>query len=90
MSEAVKTRRDGKVLEITLDRPPVNAIDAATSMALYEAFHTLQTDDDLLIGIVTGAMNAVVLPELAKFYKAGETGRIVDLWQRAMNKALLV
>ncbi len=43
-----------------------------------------------LIGIVTGAMNAVVLPELAKFYKAGETGRIVDLWQRAMNKALLV
>jgi len=55
MSEAVKARRDGKVLEITLDRPPVNAIDAATSMALYEAFHTLQTDDDLLIGIVTGA-----------------------------------
>ena len=43
-----------------------------------------------LIGIVTGAMNAVVLPELAKFYKAGETGRIVDLWQRAMNKALLI
>ena len=43
-----------------------------------------------LIGIVTGAMNAVVLPELAKFYNAGETDRIVDLWQRAMNKALLI
>lgn len=54
MSDVVRTKRDGKVLEITLDRPPVNAIDAATSMALYEAFHELQEDDDLLIGIVSG------------------------------------
>ena len=43
-----------------------------------------------LIGIITGAMNAVVLPELSKFYKAGQTARIVDLWQRAMSKALLI
>jgi len=43
-----------------------------------------------LIGVVTGAMNAVVLPELAKYYKAGELNQIVSLWQRAMNKAILV
>ena len=54
MQSVVRTQRDGKVLEITLDRPPVNAIDAATSMAMYEAFHALQEDGDLLIGIVTG------------------------------------
>lgn len=54
MTDPVKTTRNGKVLEIQLDRPPVNAIDAATSLALYEAFHTLQSDDDLMIGIVTG------------------------------------
>ena len=55
MSEAVRTERRGKVLEVTLDRPPVNAIDDATSMALYQAFRTLQDDDGLMVGIVTGA-----------------------------------
>ena len=54
MDSIVHTERRGKVLEITLNRPPVNAIDANTSMALYEAFHTLQEDDDLLVGIITG------------------------------------
>jgi len=43
-----------------------------------------------LIGVVTGAMNAVVLPELAKSYKAGNLQYIRRLWQRAMNKAILV
>ena len=55
MSEAVRTERRGKVLEVTLDRPPVNAIDARTSMELYQAFRTLQDDDGLMAGIVTGA-----------------------------------
>ncbi len=43
-----------------------------------------------LIGMVTGAMSVVVLPELTKFHKAGRHDRIVELWQRAMNKAILV
>ena len=55
MSEAVRTERRGKVLEVTLDRPPVNAIDDATSMELYRAFRTLQDDDGLMVGIITGA-----------------------------------
>ena len=55
MSDAVRTERRGKVLEVTLDRPPVNAIDDRTSMELYQAFRTLQDDDGLMVGIVTGA-----------------------------------
>ena len=35
-------------------------------------------------------MNAVVLPELAKFFKAGKLNEIRLLWQRAMNKAILI
>ncbi|MBT6202837.1 MAG: enoyl-CoA hydratase-related protein [Alphaproteobacteria bacterium] len=54
MSDAVQTERRGKVLEVTLNRPPVNAIDAATSMELYEAFRMLQDDDSLTVGIMTG------------------------------------
>jgi crotonobetainyl-CoA hydratase len=62
-SEWVKTARRGKVLEITLDRPPANAINHATSVALYDAFRTLRDDDGLLVGIITGGGE--------KFFSAG-------------------
>ncbi len=55
MADAVRTRRDGAVLEITLDRPKANAIDAATSRALSKAFADFQNDDNLRVAIVTGA-----------------------------------
>jgi crotonobetainyl-CoA hydratase len=54
MDQAVKTERRGRVLEITLHRPPANAIDAATSQALGAAFETLQQDDALSVAILTG------------------------------------
>jgi len=31
MNDVVKTRRDGTVIEVTLDQPKANAIDLATS-----------------------------------------------------------
>ena len=33
---AVESRREGRVLELTIDRPPANAIDSQTSRALGE------------------------------------------------------
>jgi crotonobetainyl-CoA hydratase len=53
--DVVRTARRGRVLEVTLDRPKVNVIDAATSVALGEAFRHLQEDDDLSVGIITAA-----------------------------------
>jgi crotonobetainyl-CoA hydratase len=47
--------RRGRVLEITLSRGKVNAIDHATSKALGEAFRTLHEDPELWVGIITGA-----------------------------------
>ncbi|MBK0399889.1 crotonobetainyl-CoA hydratase [Limibaculum sp. M0105] len=55
MTGPVTCCRRGRVLEITLDRPKANAIDAATSRALGEAFRELAEDDGLSVGIVTGA-----------------------------------
>jgi len=46
--------RRGRVLEITLDRPKVNAIDDPTSKELSEAFVTLRDDPELWVGILTG------------------------------------
>jgi crotonobetainyl-CoA hydratase len=43
------------VLVVTLDRPRANAIDVATSHALYEAFARLEDDPLLRVGVVTGS-----------------------------------
>ena len=55
MTENVKTERRGKVLELTLDRPPANAMDEATSEALSQTFCEFRDDDSLLVCLVTGA-----------------------------------
>src|ERR671925_1442049 len=47
MSSPVRVEKRGHVMEVTLDRPKVNAIDLATSRALGEAFQDLQDDPNL-------------------------------------------
>jgi crotonobetainyl-CoA hydratase len=78
MSEAIKTRRDGAVLEVTLNRPPANAIDYATSRAMGEVFRAFRDDPELRVAVVTGAGK--------KFFSAGwdlkaaAAGDPVDDW----------
>jgi crotonobetainyl-CoA hydratase len=55
MSEHVKIKRNGRVLEVMIDKPKANAIDIKVSQALGEAFVTLRDDPDLSVGIITGA-----------------------------------
>ncbi len=45
---------DGEILLVTLDRPTANAIDAATSRDLYDAFAHLRDNPSLRVGILTG------------------------------------
>lgn len=54
MTDAVRTGRRGGVLEITLDRPKANAIDAATSRELAEAFLAFSEDPELRVAVLTG------------------------------------
>ena len=54
MKQGVIVERRGGVLEVTINRPPVNAIDLSTSVALGEAFTKLRDDAELMVGIVTG------------------------------------
>lgn len=51
----VLTEVEGSTLVITLDNPKANAINVATSLALYDAFLRLQQDSALRVGIITGA-----------------------------------
>lgn len=54
MTDAVKIERRGAVLEVTLDRPKANAIDAATSTLLGETFIAYRDDPELRCAIITG------------------------------------
>jgi crotonobetainyl-CoA hydratase len=50
----IRVTRNGAVLEVALDRPPANAIDAATSQAMGECFAAFRDDAALRVAIVTG------------------------------------
>lgn len=63
MSDVVKTRREGAVLEVTLDRPKANAIDLKTSRLMGETFRAFRDDPDLRVAIVKTAGG--------KFFSAG-------------------
>jgi crotonobetainyl-CoA hydratase len=54
-SAPVRTEVSGQTLLITLDRPPANAVDVATSHALFAAFDRLRRDPNLRVGVLTGA-----------------------------------
>ena len=47
--------RNGPILEVTMQRGKANAIDAATSNLMSEAFLELRDDPTLRVGILTGA-----------------------------------
>ena len=52
--QAVRAVRNGRILEVTLDRPKANAIDGPTSRRMGEVFAGLRDDPDLGVAIVTG------------------------------------
>ncbi|MGR3548394.1 MAG: carnitinyl-CoA dehydratase [Roseovarius sp.] len=51
----IRIERNGAVLEVTLDRPRANAIDAATSRIMGEVFRDFRDDPALRVAILTGA-----------------------------------
>jgi len=54
MTNPVSTRRENGLFFVTLDRPKANAIDAATSRHLGQAFAAFRDDASLRCAIVTG------------------------------------
>ena len=61
--QAIKTRREGGIFEVTLDRPKANAIDLQTSRLMGEIFMNFRDDPDLRV--------AILRAEGEKFFSAG-------------------
>ena len=55
MTNPIKTERRGAVLEVTIDRPKANAIDAATSRIMGDVFAAYRDDPTLRVAILTAA-----------------------------------
>lgn len=63
MNDVLKVTRNGEILEVTLDRPKANAIDAATSRRMGALFGEFRDDPTLRVAIITGGGE--------KFFSAG-------------------
>ncbi len=74
--DPIKTRRDGAILEVTLDRPKANAIDLATSRIMGDVFAEFRDDPDLRVAILTGAGEKFFCPGWD--LKAAADGDAVD------------
>ena len=55
MSDVIRTRRVGGILEVTLDRPKANAVDLKTSRIMGEVFRDFRDDPELRVAILTAA-----------------------------------
>jgi crotonobetainyl-CoA hydratase len=55
MTSPLIVERRGKVLEVTINRPKANAIDAPTSRIMGETFAKFRDDPELRVAILTGA-----------------------------------
>jgi crotonobetainyl-CoA hydratase len=55
MTSPIHTSRNGSILEVTINRPKANAIDAATSRIMGEVFANFRDDPTLRVAILTAA-----------------------------------
>lgn len=72
----IKTRTEGSIFEVILDRPKANAIDLETSRIMGEVFAGFRDDPDLRVAIITGAGDKFFCPGWD--LKAAADGDAVD------------
>lgn len=72
----IKTTRNGKVLEVVLDRPKANAIDLVTSRIMGQVFRDFRDDPELRVAIISGAGDKFFCPGWD--LKAAAAGDAVD------------
>ena len=63
MNKPIKTKIEGSILEVTIDRPKANAIDSKTSIILGDIFADFRDNPKLKAAIITGGGE--------KFFSAG-------------------
>jgi len=91
VAEEVLQEARGRVLVITLNRPEArNAIDSALGQALVAATRRLDADDDLSLGVLTGAGKGFSAGmDLKAFASEGPPRGFADFLQHPAEKPLI-
>jgi enoyl-CoA hydratase len=91
VSDAVETSALDDVLVITLNRPDArNAIDSAMSLGVLDALAQLDGDDDLRVGVLTGAGGTFCAGmDLKAFATDGLPTKIDDVFRKGCTKPLV-
>lgn len=76
MSDPIKTRKEGGILEVTIDRPKANAIDLVASRIMGDVFAEFRDDPDMRVAILTAASEKFFCPGWD--LKAAADGDAVD------------
>ena len=98
MSEPIRTRKEGGILEVTIDRPKANAIDLATSRIMGDVFAEFRDDPEMRVAILTAASEKFFFPgwdlkaaaggdEVDGDYGVGGFGGLQEM--RDMNKPVI-
>ncbi|MEL7274522.1 MAG: carnitinyl-CoA dehydratase [Pseudomonadota bacterium] len=94
----IRTRVEGHILEVTIDRPKANAIDLATSRIMGDVFAAFRDDPEMRVAILTAASEKFFCPgwdlkaaadgdEVDGDYGVGGFGGLQEL--RDMNKPVI-
>jgi crotonobetainyl-CoA hydratase len=75
-TDPILTRRDGAILTVTMNRPPANAIDLATSRIMGGIFRDFRDDPDLRVAVLTASGEKFFCPGWD--LKAAADGDAVD------------
>lgn len=95
MTEPLLTARRGAVLVLTLNRPEArNAVNNALSHAIAEALEELDADEELRVGVLTGAGKGFSAGMDLKAFAAGERPHVGDrgfagITRRSAEKPLI-
>ncbi|MGV0643042.1 crotonase/enoyl-CoA hydratase family protein [Mycolicibacterium sp. XJ2546] len=94
MSDEIRTERRGRVLVITINRPDArNAVNLEVSQGLADAVDELDADNNLSVGVLTGAGGNFCAGMDLKAFAAGEQvaipGRGIGFTERAPRKPLI-
>ena len=82
MTSDLEVAVKGKVLEIKINKPKVNAIDLKLSQDLGKAFAELRDNPDLRVGIITG--------EGDKIFSAGWDLKAVNSGEMELDKENMI
>jgi enoyl-CoA hydratase/carnithine racemase len=79
MATSVMIERDDDVFVVTINRPEVrNAVDAATAVALADAFRAFDADETSAVAVLAGAGNTFCAGADLKAIAAGQGSRLAE------------